>query len=62
VRIRPVRGSTASFERRLRNGATPVVARIEEGAVLIDLRTVDPAEDATLCNLIRIAMGSAPTP
>jgi L-seryl-tRNA(Ser) seleniumtransferase len=62
VRIRPVRGSTASLERRLRNGATPVVARIDEGAVLIDLRTVDPAEDTTLCNLIRVAMGSAPAP
>jgi L-seryl-tRNA(Ser) seleniumtransferase len=41
----------------LRAGSTPVVARIEDGAVVIDLRTIDPADDALLEQAIRGALG-----
>jgi len=33
---------------RLRANDPPVIARIEEGRVLVDLRTVFPAQDAAL--------------
>jgi len=33
---------------RLRASDPPVIARVEEGRVLIDLRTVFPEQDATL--------------
>lgn len=33
---------------RLRSSETPVIARVEEGHVLLDLRTVFPEQDATL--------------
>ena len=34
----------------------PVVARIHEGRVLLDLRTIPPAEDALLDQLLRQAL------
>ncbi|HLK19513.1 MAG TPA: L-seryl-tRNA(Sec) selenium transferase [Bryobacteraceae bacterium] len=40
-------------ERRLRLGDPPVVARIEEGRLLFDLRTVFPAEEEDLAHTIR---------
>ncbi len=44
----------AALERRLRLHQPPVVARVEHARVLIDLRTVDPADDDT----IAAALGS----
>jgi L-seryl-tRNA(Ser) seleniumtransferase len=40
--------SAAALEERLRGAAVPIVARIEQDRVVIDLRTVDPADDALL--------------
>jgi L-seryl-tRNA(Ser) seleniumtransferase len=37
---------------QLRAGATPVIARIEGGRVLLDLRTVPPAQDGELTRLL----------
>lgn len=41
-------GDAALLERRLRAGDPPVVARVADGRVLIDLRTILPREDAAL--------------
>lgn len=38
----------AEIERRLRAAEPPVIARIDNGRLLADLRTVDPADDAVL--------------
>ncbi len=38
---------------RLRLGTPPVICRIEDGAVVLDLRTVDPEEDERLVRAIR---------
>src|SRR5258705_13264830 len=46
------RHSASELEVRLRTGATPVVARIEEGRLLIDLRTVFPEQEAALAEAL----------
>jgi L-seryl-tRNA(Ser) seleniumtransferase len=43
---------------RLRAGLPSVVARIEDGAVLLDLRTVDPTEDAELGAAVTAALAA----
>ena len=48
VALRHPRLSADDLAARLRRRALPVVARIEEGRVLLDLRTVAPDEDAEL--------------
>lgn len=44
--------SEAELEERLRSTATPVIARIEDGRVLIDLRTVAESEEEELLEAI----------
>jgi L-seryl-tRNA(Ser) seleniumtransferase len=43
---------------RLRSGSPPVVARVEEGKVLLDLRSVMPEEDGTVERALREVAGS----
>src|SRR6267142_331464 len=50
--IRSEHHSAAQLEVRLRTGATPVVARIEEERLLIDLRTVFPEQEAALAEAL----------
>jgi L-seryl-tRNA(Ser) seleniumtransferase len=46
---------------RLRGGDPPIVARIEEGRLLLDLRSIDPAEDADVAAaLAGLAAAGAP--
>src|SRR5437016_314803 len=44
--------SEGELERRLRNSNPPVIARVEEGRVVLDFRTIFPAEEE---ELLRIA-------
>jgi L-seryl-tRNA(Ser) seleniumtransferase len=46
-------------ERALRVGPTPVIARIEDERVLLDLRTVDPSDDARVKVLVADALGTS---
>ncbi|MCL8207126.1 MAG: L-seryl-tRNA(Sec) selenium transferase [Actinomycetia bacterium] len=48
VRIRAGAHSAARLEERLRQGEPPVVGRVSEDAVVLDLRTVAPAEERDL--------------
>ncbi|HEV8572933.1 MAG TPA: L-seryl-tRNA(Sec) selenium transferase [Actinomycetota bacterium] len=41
---------------RLRTGSPPVFCRVEDDALVFDLRTVDPAEDAKLLRAVRYAL------
>jgi L-seryl-tRNA(Ser) seleniumtransferase len=52
--------SASAFEALLRSGDLPVVARILEGAVAIDLRTVDESQDPALAEALRAAANHAP--
>ena len=44
------------LERRLRAGSPPVIARIERNRLLLDLRTVLPAEEGQLLTALRQAL------
>jgi len=53
----PPRSATL-LEARLRRGTPPVLARIREGRIVVDLRTVDPADDPALVEALRCAMAA----
>lgn len=50
--LRPIYHTASALERRLRIGGTPVIARLHEDRVLIDLRTVDVADDDLLLSAV----------
>jgi L-seryl-tRNA(Ser) seleniumtransferase len=47
----------ADIAARLRTGEPPVIGRVEHGAVLLDLRTIDPTDDAALAGALVRAVG-----
>jgi L-seryl-tRNA(Ser) seleniumtransferase len=53
-----VRRSPQHVLARLRGGSPGVIGRIVDGAVVLDLRTVDEADDAELAGAIRAALAS----
>ena len=52
----PREGRSDALAARLRRGTPPVVAYIADGTCRLDLRTIDPGEDATLLQCIRSAL------
>jgi len=59
VRISALRRSAEEVEARLRQptaGAAPVIARIEDDRLALDLRTVHPSEEASLLESLRAAL------
>jgi L-seryl-tRNA(Ser) seleniumtransferase len=46
--VRPGRGTAVELEARLRCGRPPVLVRVKGDRVLLDLRTVEPSEEAAL--------------
>jgi L-seryl-tRNA(Ser) seleniumtransferase len=59
LRISTLRRSAAEIEELLRQpagGAMPVIARIEEDRLALDLRTVEPAEEAFLADALLAAL------
>jgi L-seryl-tRNA(Ser) seleniumtransferase len=51
-------GDVRGLEGRLRGGAVPVIGRIAEGRLLLDLRSVLPVDDASLAALVRAAVAT----
>ena len=51
-------GHVEALEERLRTGDPAVVGRISEGRLLLDLRTIQPAEDSVVIAAVRSALGS----
>ena len=49
-------GDVVALERRLRGGEPPVVARIADGRLLADVRTVRPRDDELLATALRAAL------
>ena len=56
VAIRPLRTSAASLEERLRKNQPPVIARVKDEEVLLDLRTVAEEEEPILFEAVRLAL------
>jgi L-seryl-tRNA(Ser) seleniumtransferase len=56
LRPAPGRGTATELEARLRRGRPPVLARIKEDRVLLDLRTVAASEEAALLQALREAL------
>jgi L-seryl-tRNA(Ser) seleniumtransferase len=54
VSIKPYNISVNMFEERLRKGNPPVIARIRDDALLIDVRTVQDREIKALVNCISL--------
>ncbi len=55
--------SVEALAASLRMGRPPIVARVENGAVLLDLRSIAPEEDAEVAaSLGRLTQGSVPVP
>lgn len=51
--------SAAELARSLRFAATPVIARVEDDRVLVDVRTIDPADDVLLSELVAASLKAA---
>ena len=48
VAVQPVSGGVEQLAARLRSGTRPVLGRVENGHLLLDLRSVLPREDVVL--------------
>ena len=48
-------GTPNALERKLRANEPPIIARIEDGAVVIDLRTVSPADEPLILAAIKVS-------
>ncbi|MBK7931435.1 MAG: L-seryl-tRNA(Sec) selenium transferase [Bryobacterales bacterium] len=48
-------GDAVKWEERLRQGEPPVIARIDQNRLVLDLRTTGPEEDAELARALQIA-------
>jgi L-seryl-tRNA(Ser) seleniumtransferase len=57
IALRHATLSADAIEERLRSAETPVIARIEDDAVVIDLRTVEPAEEKLLLEALAGVFG-----
>jgi len=58
--LRPRRGGVTEIEVQLRLGKPPVLVRIKDDRILVDLRTVPEAADATLLDALRAALRVTP--
>jgi len=56
VALHPLKTSAAHLEARLRSGDPPVIARVKEEEVLLDLRTVAEGEEKALLEGVRRAL------
>jgi L-seryl-tRNA(Ser) seleniumtransferase len=52
-----IAGDAQSIEKRLRAHATPIIARVENDTVILDMRSVLPSQDEQLLDCIRAALG-----
>ncbi len=62
VAIESATPSVTEIEARLRASDTPVIARIENGRLLFDLRTVEAADDLELVRHMKAALSLSPEP
>jgi L-seryl-tRNA(Ser) seleniumtransferase len=56
IALRPLKTSAANLEARLRDSDPPVIVRVKEEEVLLDLRTVAETEEKALLEGLRQAL------
>jgi L-seryl-tRNA(Ser) seleniumtransferase len=56
--VDPGAQGAGAMEARLRAGAAPVLARVQENRILLDLRTVAPAEETALLTALQAALAA----
>jgi L-seryl-tRNA(Ser) seleniumtransferase len=56
TRLGWIKGDAGKLEERLRSGDPPVIARIEDGKLLLDLRTVSAEEEPELRRAVELAL------
>ena len=61
VEVTPRRITAAQLAERLRHGAPPLVGRVQHDGLLLDLRTIDPKEEAPLVRVMREAAVGDPS-
>ena len=61
VEVTPRRITAAQLAERLRHGAPPLVGRVQHEGLLLDLRTIDPKEEAPLVRVMREAAVGDPS-
>jgi L-seryl-tRNA(Ser) seleniumtransferase len=59
LELRHARASAEALASRLRAGKPPIVARVEEGRVLLDLRSIAPEEDAIVTDALSAVDGAS---
>lgn len=57
VSVRPEHISVNELEERLRKGMPPVIARVMEGSLLLDARTISDKEVSAVADRVRAALG-----
>lgn len=62
IALRPDTVSANDYERRLRAGDPPVIARMEAEAILLDLRTILPEEEPALLEAVRQGLNLSDRP
>jgi L-seryl-tRNA(Ser) seleniumtransferase len=60
IRVASTAPTPGELARRLRSGDPPVVARVEEDRLVLDLRTVRPEDDEVLAHALAVALGPDP--
>jgi L-seryl-tRNA(Ser) seleniumtransferase len=58
VALRPLKLSATSLEERMRKNIPPVIVRVKEEEILLDLRTVAKEEETTLLEAVKKALGN----
>ncbi|MGH7534714.1 MAG: aminotransferase class V-fold PLP-dependent enzyme, partial [Gemmatimonadales bacterium] len=58
--LRAARESATDLEARLRRGSPPVLVRIKEDRILLDLRTIADSEEPALLRALRAALSRRP--
>jgi L-seryl-tRNA(Ser) seleniumtransferase len=59
VALRPLKLSATSLEERMRKNIPPVIVRVKEEEILLDLRTVAKEEEAILLEAVKTALGNS---
>jgi L-seryl-tRNA(Ser) seleniumtransferase len=59
VALRPLKLSATSLEERMRKNTPPVIVRMKEEEILLDMRTVAKEEEAILLEAVKRALGKS---